>query len=70
MARLTILCQGVSETTPKQETSLHIYADGVKILERRISPTSFLDILTTAFCVAYSEKMDGIKSTTDQEDSI
>lgn len=70
MARLTILYQGDLGTTQKQGISLHIYADGEKILERRISRISFLDILTMAFYAPYSEMMGGIKSTTDQEDSI
>ena len=70
MERLTILCPEDLKTTPKQEINLLIYAGGEKILEQKISQTSFLDILTTAICAPYLEKMGGIKSTIDQENSF
>lgn len=70
MEKLTIHYPADLRITPKTEINLRIFEGGEKTLDQRISITSFLDILRTAISAAYSDQMNGIKSTTDREGSI
>ena len=70
MERLMIHYPAGLKITPKAEINLRIYEGGERILDRKISITSFLDILRTAFSAPSLDQMGGIKSTTGQDDSI
>lgn len=70
MEKLTIHYPAGLKITPKMEINLRIFEGGEKILDQKISTTSFLDILRTAISVPSLDQTGGIKSTTDQEGSI